>query len=169
RSNTGSSHKQFDTGDVSVNRIVGDPLQHELTLQIEVTIGAPTMAATAPSPVTEAARAVQEGIFSSARDIFADASPRFSTAHLKGDRFTWPTALNMALCSHLAYQTGAFIEDYTRTRWSFSTCKSIASDNTECFVASTADAVVLAFRGTQEIADWLINLNAISKYYPPYG
>ena len=93
------------------------------------------------------------------RDPFAEASPRFSLAALSLDVFSWQAALNAALCSWLAYQSDAKVGSTTKNTWGFDTCDSVAVDDTECFVASTPKAVVVAFRGTQESGDWLINLN----------
>ncbi|WP_197444256.1 lipase family protein [Maioricimonas rarisocia] len=110
-----------------------------------------------------------EGLFGRQReDVFERAAGRFSLDALARDGFAWQTALNAVLCSHVAYRSADAASRFARNRWNFDTCQPIAASDTEGFVASTSDAIVVAFRGTQQTADWLINLN-VSWTRAPYG
>lgn len=141
-------------------------------LHVTVSIGAPQAGqAVLLPPAGEAAARVAglaEGLFSrSSDDVYGDAAPRFSLAALANDDFSWRTALDAALCSYIAYHDESSVRQ-TAGEWGFDTCETIAVDDTECFVASTPEVVVVAFRGTQQTADWLINLNA-STISTDYG
>lgn len=43
--------------------------------------------------------------------------------------------------------------------WGFSSCQPISRGDAQCFVATTADLVLVCFRGTTGLGDWLSNLN----------
>lgn len=148
-----------------------DSISWTIPLHVNVSIGE-------SQPLREASRTVTgipideavlaEGLFGGGDDdVFGDAAPRFSLSALSHAGFSWRTALDAALCSHLAYDSAATVER-TAEEWEFDTCRPIAANDTECFVASSADAVVVAFRGTQEAADWLFNIN-VTTIETDYG
>lgn len=102
-----------------------------------------------------------EGLFggSTEEDEFEKLRGRFALDALGSSGFVWNSVLNAALCSTLAYQDAETVESQVVDGWGFERCRVFSIDNTECFVASTADAIVVSFRGTQEVGDWLTNLN----------
>ncbi|MFG0295915.1 MAG: Mbeg1-like protein [Maioricimonas sp. JB045] len=135
-----------------------------IPLQVSVSIGGPIPSAppnpSAPPVPAGRERVTAEGMFGRrVEDVFERAVRQFSLDALAGNEFTWQNALNMALCSHVAYRTATDATRIARNRLHFDTCQPIAASGTEGFVAATPEAVVVAFRGTQQTADWLINLN----------
>lgn len=140
-----------------------------LPLQISVSIGPPVITLPVPVPVAPSA-VVTEGWFGS--DLpgvpFAQIVSRFSGSSLTASTFQWPTALSMVLASNLVYQVPEFVANIGLGVWRLTTCNSIQVDDTQCFVASTPQAVLVSFRGTESSGDWLANLNALS-ITRPYG
>ena len=82
----------------------------------------------------------------------------FSLSTLSRAGFQWSSALSMALASQLAYESPASTEA-TALTWGFSDCKALSRGDAQCFVATTADLVLVCFRGSSSLGDWLSNLN----------
>jgi V8-like Glu-specific endopeptidase len=82
----------------------------------------------------------------------------FSLSALSGTEFQWHTALSLALASQLAYE-GPGTAELTALAWGFSGFQAISRFDAQCFVATTADLVLVCFRGTTSLGDWLSNLN----------
>ena len=82
----------------------------------------------------------------------------FSLSSLSGVQFDWRTALSLALATQLAYESPASVQA-TAQAWGFSDCQPISRGDAQCFVATTADLVLVCFRGTTSLGDWLSNLN----------
>jgi triacylglycerol lipase len=85
-------------------------------------------------------------------------------------RWQAPNALGLAMASQLAYQDAATIDATSKT-WGFARSDYIASPpNVECdtqvFVASNADAVLVAFRGTEskDLKDWITDADVIMAH-----
>lgn len=76
--------------------------------------------------------------------------------------FSWPTALSLALASEIAYGSQAEIEEVCRNQWHLQGCQFIERDETQCFIAWSEQAALIAFRGTESLGDWLGNLDLIS-------
>lgn len=100
-----------------------------------------------------------------------DASPGggFNAASLVTPGFSWRTALSLALASDLSYQSEETIKKVAKETWGLRSCEFFSEDDTQCFVASSSEAVLVAFRGTEgNVGDWLGNLNALTTKQP-YG
>ena len=82
----------------------------------------------------------------------------FSLSSLSGGQFHWRTALSLALAAQLAYEPPTTVQATARA-WGFSDCQPISRGDAQCFVATTADLVLVCFRGTTNLGDWLSNLN----------
>ena len=82
----------------------------------------------------------------------------FSLSSLSSGQFQWRTALSLALAAQLAYEPPANVQAISRA-WGFSDCQPISRDDAQCFVATTADLVLVCFRGTTSLGDWISNLN----------
>ena len=63
----------------------------------------------------------------------------------------------LAHAAQLAYKDGDAIESAVFNEWSFNDLEFFDVDETQCFVASDAHAVVVAFRGTEpdSFSDWI--------------
>ena len=138
-----------------------------IPLQVSLTIGTPQLVA---APATIAAKPAQaEGLFGRQAPVLASTfMAKFSASSLAKTSFDWQAALSLALASRLSYGLQAAIESMARTTWKLDTCLFIEADDTQCFVASSAGAVVVAFRGTESTGDWLANLNVLGTSQP-YG
>jgi hypothetical protein len=73
--------------------------------------------------------------------------------------FSWQRAMNMALASKLAYLDSATIASEA-VKWGFQEAKFFKQNKTEGFVAWDSRCVVVSFRGTKELGDWLTDMNA---------
>lgn len=96
----------------------------------------------------------------------------FTQDSLNADAFTWKTALSMALCSQLSYHPSAAIMHIARKNWLLETCDFVEAGDTQCFIASSPQAIVVAFRGTESVADWITDLKLLStsrKYGTVHG
>lgn len=90
-------------------------------------------------------------------------------AFLNPGGFSWQRALNCALASQVAYQETAGVRDQGK-RWGFEESEAFSENRTQGFIAWDADFVLVSFRGTKELGDWLTNLNTIRTENPPsYG
>jgi hypothetical protein len=98
----------------------------------------------------------------------ADMPQRFSVDSLAADKFEWQTALSLALASRLAYEEQLAVENTARNRWGMEACSFFETDDTRCFLAATPKVVLIAFRGTANVGNWLSNLNIYSTTRP-YG
>ena len=137
-----------------------------IPLQISVSLGTP-QAVVAPPSVAMPAQ--PEGLFGGPKPPSAATfTARFSASSLTKTSFDWNAALSLALASNLSYGIPSAIQATARTAWGFESCLVIDKDYTQCFVASSAGATVVAFRGTASLGDWLANLDVWS-ITQPYG
>ncbi len=111
-----------------------------------------------------------EGLFGPAAKDFSltEMAELFSAKSLTKKPFQMSTALSSAIASKFVYESGAVIEPFGVGRFGFETCKFIEASDTQCFIASTKKAVLVCFRGTESIGDWLLNLRALTTRRP-YG
>jgi endonuclease G len=141
--------------------------EHSVTwtipLRVTISLGNPQFSAMpSVSPLPPQA-APQEGLFSeSESEIVGKAYHRFSAGSLNGTDFSWPAAVSAGAASHLAYADALRVNEVCRTQWGFDNCQFIHRNDTECFVASTDQEVLLAFRGTAGVADWIRDLTVFS-------
>jgi subtilisin family serine protease len=91
----------------------------------------------------------------------------FSIDSLRNDSFTWQTASSLALASKLSYEWSSTIQNVTVNGWGFKQCQSFGAD-TQGFIAIGDDVIIVAFRGTESIGDWLDSLNVLPENRP-YG
>jgi hypothetical protein len=92
---------------------------------------------------------------------------KFSIPSLTRGDFDWSTALSLALAARLAYADKKEVEQVAK-KWGLGRCLFVNEDDTQCFLAASSDAVVISFRGTENLGDWLANLNLIGTNQP-YG
>lgn len=82
--------------------------------------------------------------------------------------FHWEMAYSAALASRLAYSEAIDVRQTASDSWRLQTCESLSLGVTQCFVASSADVVLVSFRGTESVGDWLADLRILSVDQP-YG
>ena len=83
--------------------------------------------------------------------------------------FSWQRSLNCALACHVAYEAEATVQ-ITATGWGFDGCQAFSASRTQGFVAWDSHVILVAFRGTKELGDWLTNLDVVRTSDPPtYG
>ena len=88
---------------------------------------------------------------------------------LKSISFSWESALSLAMASQLAYvrsETG-IVQLATET-WGFVGCIPFSANSTQGFVAWDEDCVLVSYRGTESIGDWLLNAS-VAPTQRPYG
>jgi hypothetical protein len=130
------------------------PEQWTIPLTITVSLGA----SAAPGPSVTAPPAVAEGGRGDDSIPYLD---QFSIPWLTSPSFNWRTALSLALASRLAYETKGVVEHTATKLWKLANCEFVEVDDTQCFIASTSAVTLISFRGTENLGDWLSNLNSI--------
>lgn len=153
----------------------GNSVSLTIPLNITVSLGTPTVGGGASSPmitavpVSSAGPTAREAIASQesalegvAEDAVIQAYNKFDATSLKSSTFSWKTSITTAVCSHLAYEKASVVETTMRQRYQMKSCEFVQNDDTECFVASNADTIIVAFRGTAGVADWIGNLKFIN-------
>lgn len=83
----------------------------------------------------------------------------FDLSSLRQSAFGWNTALSLAHASKLAYERSATVESVTLTSWGFTLCSWLDAGDTQGFVAATDDVVLISFRGSESLGDWIGNLD----------
>ncbi len=93
---------------------------------------------------------------------------QFNVDHLKpnmAEGYNPDHAVALAQASALAYEAPAYIGIVVREEWGFSGYKFLEGKtfgknrvNTQAYIAWRDDVIILAFRGTKEISDWLTNM-----------
>lgn len=92
----------------------------------------------------------------------------FSLPSLRNDPFSWQTALSLALASKLAYESSSTIENVTTSGWGFTEYQPLDHGDTQGFIAKADGVVLIAFRGTESLGDWIDNLDVLPAARP-YG
>lgn len=92
----------------------------------------------------------------------------FSLNALKVDGFSWQKALSLALASRLAYETSDATEQQELVEWGFERFTSMSAGGMVGFAAFANDVLLVSFRGTDNLTDWLYNLD-IGQEKRPYG
>jgi len=102
-----------------------------------------------------------EGLFGGeSNEIIKNAYRQANSSLLVPNTYTAAAALTAAAASHLVYSNNqAFMEQTCRSAFNFSTCHFLRENNTECFIATSNNTVLVCFRGTQGTSDWIANLN----------
>lgn len=131
-------------------------------VRVSISIGTPTQdSATTASIRGEVGPG--EGLFSGrAAPVVVIPYSRFSAESLLKDKFDWGTALSLALASRLSYELSPAVNNTVRNVFQMPESVFIEADETQCFTMASSKAVVVSFRGTESLGDWLGNLNALS-------
>lgn len=137
-----------------------------IPLKISVSLGSPVLVtAEVSTEVTrgEAKRRemAADTVTSSAIESTESHIDRFDAASLTAKTFQWKTALSLALASRLAYGAAGKVEDTVQKMWGLDMCKFVEEDDTQCFIAASKKAVLVSFRGTENLGDWLANLSVL--------
>lgn len=92
----------------------------------------------------------------------------FSLSSLSAPGFTWQKALSLAMASNLSYENESLVKNIAKNSWGFDDCIFFDVNETQGFVAHNAEVVMVAFRGTESLGDWLGNLRLLATPRP-YG
>jgi hypothetical protein len=139
-----------------------------IPVEVSVTVGQPASRAASTAAV-EVQPTLVEGMFAREPPVATlDLPHPFSAASLAETHFNWRTALSLALASRLAYESPAAIRATTQDLWQLQGCQFIEADDTQCFVATSSQTILISFRGTESVGDWLADLNVASRARP-YG
>src|SRR5262245_44892194 len=87
----------------------------------------------------------------------------FTLAALQNDVFSWQAALSLAFASKLAYEPSGTIESITLQSWGFRQHVILDRGDTQGFIAIADDVVLVAFRGTESLGDWIGNLKVLPE------
>ncbi|OYV04747.1 MAG: hypothetical protein CFE26_15235 [Verrucomicrobiales bacterium VVV1] len=146
-------------------------MSQELTipLHIKISLGAAISGGVPSQPVDKSTPRAQRPKGSTAStenavDLYVD---KFSIPSLSENGFDWSTALSLALAARLAYADEEEVKRVARG-WGLTSCAFFDVDDTQCFIGSSRNAVIVSFRGTENLGDWMSNLNLIGTTRP-YG
>ncbi|UHD16375.1 S8 family serine peptidase [Thiocapsa bogorovii] len=93
----------------------------------------------------------------------------FDRDALKSEAFSWKSALSLVLASQLAYvRSPEEVVGIATASWGFDGCIPFAVGDTEGFVAWDAASVVVSYRGTTSVGDWLMDFD-VAQTERPYG
>jgi endonuclease G len=92
----------------------------------------------------------------------------FSIESLRTDHFDWSTSLSLATASKIAYERQDILADVVVGDWGFHRHVALNRGDTQGFIAIAGDVVLIAFRGTESIGDWLGNIDVLPTARP-YG
>jgi hypothetical protein len=133
-----------------------------IPLEVSVRVGNPTLGPLPTAPVRVRPPPV-EGLFGRKPSAPTSKLPYpFSKASLTATRLDWHAALSLAL------EDAGELQATARDLWGLEACQYLVADDTHCFIASTPQTVLIAFRGTASVGDWLADLNVFSTSRP-YG
>ncbi len=76
----------------------------------------------------------------------------------KTTRFNLLNALQLAYAAELTYKTHQEIHEVVINKWGFTDCEFFERRNIEIFAAVNDEIILIAFRGTESIEDWLTDL-----------
>lgn len=141
----------------------------KIPLEVSVTVGTPEIFSAVPAvsgrptlrvpSTSKASAALEEGLFGRRSPDFSldELKAMFSLSSLAENEFNWKTALSAAVASELAYKRKSVVER-TAEDWGLSACRFIGQEETQCFIASYEGGVLISFRGTESLGDWLGNM-----------
>jgi len=69
-------------------------------------------------------------------------------------------ALRMAEMAYLAYKPLLYIKKFMIGKWRFEKFKFFDSKETQAFMVANGEIIILAFRGTDSIEDWMTDVDA---------
>lgn len=133
-----------------------------IPLTISISLGSLSGSVTPLAPFVSSSPPVDGNLTVSEAEALTEAVERFSLTSLAATEFSWPAALSLAMASRLAYSSPEEVNATARNSWGFTSCQFISEGDTQCFVASTSAVLLIAFRGTESLGDWLADLNARS-------
>lgn len=143
------------------------PLSITVRLGEPQSVPAPALSATSPGSRVvekmERGSLSTTGRFLESTDFFNANKLRFVPATFANPAFSNQTALNLALASSLAYETSNDVKSVAGTDWHFDGTEPFEVGDTQGFVAWTSTIVIVVYRGTEAVGDWLTNLSVFSQ------
>ncbi len=93
----------------------------------------------------------------------------FKLDSLRVDAFSWQAALSLAAASSLSYEASSTVVNVATNSWGFRECQFLDAGDTQGFIAKADDILLIAFRGTESLGDWIGNLSVLSEGWSPFG
>ena len=90
----------------------------------------------------------------------------FTRESLLDDEFSLDTALSLARASELAYLEDELMLRAAIAEWGMEPASVFSQDDSEGFIAQDEQLLILAFRGTVSVTDWLRNLKITRREVP---
>lgn len=90
----------------------------------------------------------------------------FHRDSLLDEEFSFPAALSLAQASALAYEVDELLLRSVISGWGLEAAAVFNQGETEGFIAQDDELLILAFRGTVSVTDWLRNLKIARKESP---
>ncbi|MBU1044743.1 MAG: lipase family protein [Candidatus Omnitrophica bacterium] len=78
----------------------------------------------------------------------------------KTKRYDAKNALLLAEASQLAYAPLREVKEHVKNEWGFDNCIFLDKNDTQAYIIANTEVIILAFRGTQCIQDWLTDADA---------
>ena len=158
---SGDNGAQLVTGSAS-----GDSMTMNWTipLHISVSIGQPSSPQAPADSAVDESETENELLFRRKRKQLDEAAiqlslQKFSKQSLLETKFTWQTALSATVFSRMSYWERSAIRARTTGSYQFAHCEVFTPGSMQAIVAIDGELVVVAFRGTANRRNWLINFN----------
>lgn len=74
-------------------------------------------------------------------------------------RYRGENALVLCDCARLVYENADVVESKLKSDWTFKHVQFFDGPSTQAFVAAKDDCIILAFRGSEDLADWFRNID----------
>ncbi|MEO1528810.1 MAG: trypsin-like peptidase domain-containing protein [Planctomycetota bacterium] len=170
------------TGTINTVRLTGSSsgdasaVNWTIPLQISVTVEQPQIGQRDKSVARDSGETESENEFLFRRrkkqqdDVAIQLSlDKFSKSSLSNENFDWLTALSATVFSRLSYWERSAIRRRVLGSYQFTHCEVFSPGSMQAIVAIDEDLVVVAFRGTANQRNWLINLNTFGTRAGGYG
>ncbi len=93
----------------------------------------------------------------------------FELDALRDQGFSWKAAFSLAVACKLAYEPGATVKSTAINSWRFSSASFLDIGDTQGFIAEADGVLLIAFRGSESLGDWISNMDIALTPFGNFG